>query len=57
VAGVIFVGHGDGHGDCHVYDRDHHSPLRLGVSIRRGKVSPSAAFRGVAALASGLRIP
>jgi len=50
VAGVISVGHG--HGDDHV--NDHHPPVPLGSSVRRGKVSPFAAFRDVAALGAGL---
>ena len=54
VAGVIFVVHGHGHGDVYVYDRDHHSPLRSGASIHRGKAPFSAAFRDVAALVAGL---
>ena len=57
MAGVIFVGHGhdgeDAYGD--VYDYVHHSPLRLGASIRRGKASLPAAFRDVAPLVAGLR--
>ena len=59
MAGVIFVGQDgedhSGHGDDYDYDRDHHSPLRLGASIHRGKVSLSAVFRGVAAHVAGLR--
>jgi len=50
---VIFVGHGHGHGDVYVHDRDHHPPLRLGVSIRPGKAALAAAFRDVAALVAG----
>ena len=52
VAGVIFVGHGQGHGDVYVYD--HHSPVGLGASIVRGKASLSATFRHVVALVDSL---
>ena len=56
MAGVIFVGHGhdgeDAYGD--VYDYVHHSPLRLGASIRRGKAPLSADFGDVTALVTGL---
>jgi len=55
VAGVICVGHGhddeDVHG--HVNDHDHHLPVAWDASVSRGKVSPSAAFRDVAALVVG----
>jgi hypothetical protein len=43
VAGVIFVGHGQGHDD--VYDDDHHSSLQLGgasVGERRLWLPPYA---------------
>ena len=39
VAGVIFVGHGHGNVYDDVYD--HHSPIRLSASLRRGK-APTA---------------
>ena len=58
VAGVIFVGHGhdgeDAYGNGYADVYDHHSPLRLGASLRRGKASLFAAFRDVTALVAGL---
>jgi hypothetical protein len=53
VAGAIFVGQGHGRGNVHEDVYDHHSPLRLGASLYRGKASLSAAFRDVAALVAG----
>jgi|GEM_PF-4730674 len=56
VAGVISVGHDDDedvHGGNHVNDHDHHPTVPLGASVRRGKVSPCAAFGDVEALVAG----
>jgi len=61
VAGVISVGHDDEDvyddedvpEDDHGNDHDHHPPVFLGASVWRGKVSPCAAFRDVAALVAG----
>ena len=50
VAGVISVGHGQGHDHDNVCDYDHHPPLRLGARVHPGKAPPSAAFRDVATL-------
>jgi len=51
VAGVISVGHADEdvYGDDRGNDHDHHPPVPLAAGVRRGKMSPSAAFHGIAA--------
>jgi hypothetical protein len=53
VAGVITVGHGQGHENDHVYD--HHRTFRSGTRLDHGKVYFSGTVRPFVSLVTGLR--